>query len=263
MTHSNGWTLDDPSFEPFYARAAQLGLPVVLHPQLEDPPPTYRDWALAASLAPMVSSSLGVLRLILSGLLDRVPGLEVIVPHLGGTNSVPDPAAARLERQRRCGARSPALLSQPSRLRHRLLPPARVTLCGRDRWSRASRSRLRLPLPRRVGSVRRRRRTLGVFSSRPGGDSRWHGHPVVRARARGRGCRPLTSALGRVRGQAQAISQRGALASARRDRRDRRARPSLPACPSSSASRRCAASPRGGSAPDRTPRRGSRGDRRW
>lgn len=85
MTHSNGWTLDDPSFEPFYARAAQLGLPVVLHPQLEDPPPPYRDWALAASLAPMVNSSLGVLRLILSGLLDRVPGLEVIVPHLGGT----------------------------------------------------------------------------------------------------------------------------------------------------------------------------------
>ena len=31
MTHSNGWTLDDPSFEPFYARAAHQGLPVVLH----------------------------------------------------------------------------------------------------------------------------------------------------------------------------------------------------------------------------------------
>jgi predicted TIM-barrel fold metal-dependent hydrolase len=33
----------------------------------------------------MVSTSLGVARMILSGMLDRLPDLDVIVPHLGGT----------------------------------------------------------------------------------------------------------------------------------------------------------------------------------
>lgn len=85
MTQAKGWTLDDPAFEPFYARAAELDLPVVLHPQLEDLPAAYQRWGLPASFAPMVSSSLGALRLILSGMLDRAPNLVPIVPHLGGT----------------------------------------------------------------------------------------------------------------------------------------------------------------------------------
>jgi aminocarboxymuconate-semialdehyde decarboxylase len=70
--------------EVVLARAATLDLTVVVHPSLEPLPATYDDWMLAATLAPVVSSSLAVARLVLSGVLDRVPSLTLVVPHLGG-----------------------------------------------------------------------------------------------------------------------------------------------------------------------------------
>lgn len=85
MTQSGPWQLDNPPIREVLGCAAELGLPVVLHPQMEDLPAAYGDWSLAACFAPVVSSSLGVLRLILSGCLDQFPELVPIVPHLGGT----------------------------------------------------------------------------------------------------------------------------------------------------------------------------------
>lgn len=70
--------------EVVLARMADLGLAVVVHPSLEPLPSTYDDWMLTATLAPVVSSSLAVARLVLSGLLDRLPALTLVVPHLGG-----------------------------------------------------------------------------------------------------------------------------------------------------------------------------------
>lgn len=82
---SQGWTLDAQVLEPVYRRAAELGMPVQVHPPVEVLPPAFDDWRLDASLAPMVSTSLTVARMILSGMLDRLPELDIIVPHLGGT----------------------------------------------------------------------------------------------------------------------------------------------------------------------------------
>jgi len=84
MTDSNHWTLDDPRFDPLWQKAAEHDFPAMLHPSLEACPAAFGQWALTASLAPMVSSSLTALRMILSGTLDRVPGFTPIVPHLGG-----------------------------------------------------------------------------------------------------------------------------------------------------------------------------------
>ncbi|MDP9820781.1 amidohydrolase family protein [Nocardioides massiliensis] len=70
--------------EEVLARAAELGLPVVLHPAVESGVETLDDWMLDASLSPVVTSSLAAARLVLSGVLDRVPDLNVVVPHLGG-----------------------------------------------------------------------------------------------------------------------------------------------------------------------------------
>jgi predicted TIM-barrel fold metal-dependent hydrolase len=85
FTVANDWSLDDAALEPIYRRIAALGLPIQTHPAVEPPAAPFRDFALAATLAPIYSSSLGVARLVLSGMLDRVPDLELIVPHLGGT----------------------------------------------------------------------------------------------------------------------------------------------------------------------------------
>jgi predicted TIM-barrel fold metal-dependent hydrolase len=81
---AEGWTVDEPAFDPVYRRAADLGLPILVHPAIEALPDAWGDFRLTASLAPVISSSLGVARMVLSGALDRIPDLQLIVPHLGG-----------------------------------------------------------------------------------------------------------------------------------------------------------------------------------
>jgi aminocarboxymuconate-semialdehyde decarboxylase len=83
-TTATGWRLDDPAFDPLYRRLGELDFPLLAHPALESLPDVYSDFRLIAGLSPVISSSIGVLRMIYSGTLDRAPDLTVIVPHLGG-----------------------------------------------------------------------------------------------------------------------------------------------------------------------------------
>jgi aminocarboxymuconate-semialdehyde decarboxylase len=85
ISQTTDWTPDDARFEPTYRRIAELGLPAVLHPPLEPTPSIYDGWGLGSSIATMISTTLGGLRLVFSGMLDRVPGLDLVIPHLGGT----------------------------------------------------------------------------------------------------------------------------------------------------------------------------------
>ncbi|MGH3251079.1 MAG: amidohydrolase family protein, partial [Trebonia sp.] len=78
------WTLDDAAFRPVWGAIADAGLPVLLHPSLEPWPPAFRKWRLGAGLGVPVETSLAALHLIFSGTLDEFPGLDVIVPQLGG-----------------------------------------------------------------------------------------------------------------------------------------------------------------------------------
>jgi predicted TIM-barrel fold metal-dependent hydrolase len=83
-TYVTDFTLDEERLEPVFARLADLRMPAVLHPAT-DLPESFSAFGIGASLGPMVSTSLTGLRLVLSGLLDRVPELELVIPHLGGT----------------------------------------------------------------------------------------------------------------------------------------------------------------------------------
>ena len=85
LTNAETWSLDEPQFEDLWAAAAQRRLPLALHPAFDCRPAKYTDWTIGGSLHAVMSSSLGVARLVMSGMLDRVPALDVIVPHLGGT----------------------------------------------------------------------------------------------------------------------------------------------------------------------------------
>jgi hypothetical protein len=90
---TGGRFLDDPSFEPILARAAQLDVPLYLHPNL--PPQVIRK-AYYDGLPDVVSAILAtggwgwhaetavhILRLVLSGALDRHPNLKLIIGHMG------------------------------------------------------------------------------------------------------------------------------------------------------------------------------------
>ena len=85
LAASGEWTVDDERLEPVLTQIAELGLPIVLHPTRRSWPNDMKDWGLTRSLGAMIASTISASRLILSGMLDRVSDLEVIMPHLGGT----------------------------------------------------------------------------------------------------------------------------------------------------------------------------------
>jgi uncharacterized protein len=88
-----GRFFDDARFLPFFEAAAALGVPVYLHPA--PPPEPVREVyfsGLPGELGPMLSiagwgwhseTALHTLRLIVSGLFDEVPGLQLIIGHMG------------------------------------------------------------------------------------------------------------------------------------------------------------------------------------
>lgn len=90
---TGGLFLDDPAFEPLLARFERLDVPLYLHPA--PPPPAVRDAyyarlpghsSLLLSLAGWgwhSETAIHVLRLVLSGTLDRHPGLKLIIGHMG------------------------------------------------------------------------------------------------------------------------------------------------------------------------------------
>ncbi len=90
---TSGLFLDDPRFLPVFEAAVHLGVPIYVHPA---PPPepvssAYfsglpREAGYLLSIAGWgwhAETGLHALRLILSGLFDRLPTLQVIIGHMG------------------------------------------------------------------------------------------------------------------------------------------------------------------------------------
>lgn len=85
--------LDDPIFEPTFACAAELEVPLLIHPQI--PQESVRDAYYSGLGAPvgLALSTFGLgwhyeagvqfLRIVLAGVFDRHPGLQVILGHWG------------------------------------------------------------------------------------------------------------------------------------------------------------------------------------
>lgn len=79
--------LDEPENDPFWAKAAELGVPVYVHPR-EPLPGQLRIYEGYSSLVGSAwafghETSTRAVRLMLSGLFDRHPGVQVILGHLG------------------------------------------------------------------------------------------------------------------------------------------------------------------------------------
>ena len=77
---------DNEAFLPFLRKAAELDLPVFVHAggtpaQYED----LRDYGLATPLGRSLDLCLVTLRLIYGGVLERIPGLKMVIAHLGGS----------------------------------------------------------------------------------------------------------------------------------------------------------------------------------
>ncbi|MDP2643327.1 MAG: amidohydrolase family protein [Desulfobacterales bacterium] len=83
----NGKPIDLPEFEPFWAHAAQMNVPVYIHPN--HPAGTtdrsYEDqYGLIHNFGWPYETVLALARLVFSGIMERYPTLKVVSHHLGG-----------------------------------------------------------------------------------------------------------------------------------------------------------------------------------
>jgi uncharacterized protein len=92
--HNRGRYLDDPFFWPIFERADALKVPLYLHPT--PPPQPVIQASYMGNFAPEVSAQLAaagwgwhietaihVIRIILGGVFDRFPNLQLVIGHLG------------------------------------------------------------------------------------------------------------------------------------------------------------------------------------
>ncbi len=94
MGRTDGEFLDAPRFDPILAKAAALDVPIYLHPAV--PPREITESSYAGGLDPLVTARLQTsawgwhqetavhfLHLVLSGVFDRYPNLQIILGHWG------------------------------------------------------------------------------------------------------------------------------------------------------------------------------------
>jgi predicted TIM-barrel fold metal-dependent hydrolase len=91
--HSQGRYLDEPFFDPVLNRAVALDVPIYLHPTIPPSGVIQSSYAGFSDDVTFALSTVGwgwhidtathVLRLILGGVFDRYPGLQVIIGHMG------------------------------------------------------------------------------------------------------------------------------------------------------------------------------------
>ena len=84
-TNLAGAWCDDPQFRWLYARAEELGVPILLHPAKPMTTEQVKGYELTSTLGNMFENTIALARIVASGLLDRHPKLTLVCPHLGGT----------------------------------------------------------------------------------------------------------------------------------------------------------------------------------
>lgn len=84
-TNLAGSWCDEPPFHWLYARAEELGVPILLHPAKPMTTEQVKGYELTSTLGNMFENTIALARIIAAGLLDRHPRLQLVCPHLGGT----------------------------------------------------------------------------------------------------------------------------------------------------------------------------------
>lgn len=80
-----GKTLDSPELWPVYERAVELDVPLLIHPTEPLNRNGMDDWGLFIVIGFVYDSSIAVIRLVFSGVLERYPNLKIVLAHLGAT----------------------------------------------------------------------------------------------------------------------------------------------------------------------------------
>ncbi len=84
FSHHGKLLVDDPVMNSSFQACSDLDLPISLHPDI---PLWFRDvnrYNMVSNVSLVMDTSLSMLRLIYSGVFERFPYLQVIMPHAGG-----------------------------------------------------------------------------------------------------------------------------------------------------------------------------------
>lgn len=115
--------LDELDYAPFWAKATELGVPVYLHPRepLPDQRRPYEGYPALVSAAWGFGQDTAThaVRLMLSGVFDEHPGLQIILGHLG--EGLPNTLPRLEHRLRKEGVRVPARRPVSHYLTHNFL----------------------------------------------------------------------------------------------------------------------------------------------
>jgi aminocarboxymuconate-semialdehyde decarboxylase len=83
-THINGKNLNQKEYWPVYARAQEVGLPILLHPVNPVGADRMRDYYLRNFVGNPTEAALAAASFVFSGAFDDFPTLDVVLPHAGG-----------------------------------------------------------------------------------------------------------------------------------------------------------------------------------
>ena len=84
FSNANGKPLDSKELIPIYEKAAKLDVPLFIHPTSPINASAMEEYRLVPIIGFTVDTSLALLRLIFSGILERLPNLKIVVAHTGG-----------------------------------------------------------------------------------------------------------------------------------------------------------------------------------
>jgi predicted TIM-barrel fold metal-dependent hydrolase len=101
---------DTLGLEPVFREAVDLDIPLIIHPAKPVWDEPMADVEMIAAVGNMFEDTIALLRLILSGVIDRHPALKLVCPHLGGTLPF---VFGRLEHQINVLGRGPQNLALP------------------------------------------------------------------------------------------------------------------------------------------------------
>jgi aminocarboxymuconate-semialdehyde decarboxylase len=79
-----GTNLGEVALDAFWAKLQALDVPILIHPVMSTPAPRAAKFALAQIAQYTFDTTLGIGSLIFAGVLDRYPGLTMILSHGGG-----------------------------------------------------------------------------------------------------------------------------------------------------------------------------------
>ncbi len=81
---AGGRPLDDPAFEALFAAGEKLGVLFFMHPVSAEPPARFPLYGVQVLVQWPFETTLAVTRLIFQGVLERHPGLQLLLAHGGG-----------------------------------------------------------------------------------------------------------------------------------------------------------------------------------